>query len=614
MSLCDDGSSPLQGFEPNQYEHKANLSIATIISTSCVILDGSQESQFRYGNAQGAMAGAVATTTLLPSNRCDFDQGYPTQINQDTGENGFCSLSGLNNYSEGTNNQQTNNNFDSSLFEPEMYDFSWTGTSNANVAGHGVGHEEVVDNFFSNDARSSDDWPKDAHYECTKNRSLMPTGRTVQSDRNNGYVSNDASTLEEAASGLNRRKPELNFFAQPENLQMEPRECPTHNQGATDSGHNDVPCPNQFNQFENNSAWFQGGNYTFGDNFGYNWTQRCPAQSTLTNKSILHSNSFTSRSDTGFTQDHNSNTSSSYYSSSDTGDQGTTRTDESSSSFFAMNSKELVSARAEQIELGPYKMQMPCPSFGVSGESRTTTGGQRGFSKCSLQVHQSSESSLSGDGLNKDKMDDYDCSQIFDSGFARPKINSASDKPVPQRYCPRIIKDDGDANSRFPNNFKPQASVYGGKKSKQKTETVESLQRQLLLLEEQRNDAEADTSQTSEGRNALDNVEVDVDHMICSGITVAGFKPRATIRKRNKIAICNEDKDTGYWQKRRKNNDSARKSRESKKEKEKNFYKRALELEYENLYLQRCLRIAEAEMAAVGQTLVLPPLNSQNYF
>lgn len=69
-----------------------------------------------------------------------------------------------------------------------------------------------------------------------------------------------------------------------------------------------------------------------------------------------------------------------------------------------------------------------------------------------------------------------------------------------------------------------------------------------------------------------------------------------------------------YWQKRRKNNDSARKSRESKKEKEKNFYKRALELEYENLYLQECLSLAEAELANLGHPFVPPVFGGQCYY
>lgn len=62
-------------------------------------------------------------------------------------------------------------------------------------------------------------------------------------------------------------------------------------------------------------------------------------------------------------------------------------------------------------------------------------------------------------------------------------------------------------------------------------------------------------------------------------------------------------KDVDYWRKRKKNNDSAKRSREAKKEKEKNFYRRALELEYENYFLKERLGQVEAQLhAATGLT------------
>lgn len=89
---------------------------------------------------------------------------------------------------------------------------------------------------------------------------------------------------------------------------------------------------------------------------------------------------------------------------------------------------------------------------------------------------------------------------------------------------------------------------------------------------------------------------VDVDHLLASGVTVAGFKPRPIIRKRRKIIVPYDQKDDGYWQKRKKNNDSAKRSREAKKEKEKNFYRRALELECENYFLKERLGEVEAQL------------------
>ncbi|XP_005091463.1 cell death specification protein 2-like [Aplysia californica] len=159
--------------------------------------------------------------------------------------------------------------------------------------------------------------------------------------------------------------------------------------------------------------------------------------------------------------------------------------------------------------------------------------------------------------------------------------------------------------------------------------TVEDLQHHLEIIEERRMKASSqgklfDTpGPFSPGEDTVSlqgeaggfpmPQSIDVDHMICSGVTVAGFKPRAIIRKRSKTTIPPTAKDNGYWQKRRKNNDSARKSRESKKEREKKFYKRALELEYENIYLHECLRSAEAELAALGHSFVPPTLGAQTH-
>ncbi|KAH9515470.1 hypothetical protein Btru_014576 [Bulinus truncatus] len=154
-----------------------------------------------------------------------------------------------------------------------------------------------------------------------------------------------------------------------------------------------------------------------------------------------------------------------------------------------------------------------------------------------------------------------------------------------------------------------------------KTDCVESLQHQLELLEENRRKGGSNSFRYQMGgsdqqKTEVDNVAsiIDVDHMISSGVTVAGFKPRAIIRKRNKTHTPGEVKNMDYWQKRRKNNDSARKSRESKKEKEKNFYKRALELEYENIYLHECLRLAEAELTSLGHQFVPPAFDHQNFY
>lgn len=101
------------------------------------------------------------------------------------------------------------------------------------------------------------------------------------------------------------------------------------------------------------------------------------------------------------------------------------------------------------------------------------------------------------------------------------------------------------------------------------------------------------------GNAGSPNQDINVDQMINSGVTVAGYKPRKLICKRKKSSVPSDLKDPSYWEKRKKNNDSARRSREAKKEKERNFYKRALELEYENHYLKERVAFLERKLEAV---------------
>ena len=100
----------------------------------------------------------------------------------------------------------------------------------------------------------------------------------------------------------------------------------------------------------------------------------------------------------------------------------------------------------------------------------------------------------------------------------------------------------------------------------------------------------------NEASTAASLVEINVDEMLSNGVTVAGYKPRRMIQKRKKTKTPNENRTHGYWDKRRKNNDSARRSREAKKEKERNFYKRALELEYENFQLKEKISYLEEQL------------------
>ncbi|XP_014661868.1 PREDICTED: hairy/enhancer-of-split related with YRPW motif protein-like [Priapulus caudatus] len=80
--------------------------------------------------------------------------------------------------------------------------------------------------------------------------------------------------------------------------------------------------------------------------------------------------------------------------------------------------------------------------------------------------------------------------------------------------------------------------------------------------------------------------------------TIAHYQPRDVIRKRRKTMVPVDRKDDGYWEKRRKNNESAKKSREYKKDREKKFFRRACELEQENQMLRE--RIAELETKMIS--------------
>lgn len=121
-------------------------------------------------------------------------------------------------------------------------------------------------------------------------------------------------------------------------------------------------------------------------------------------------------------------------------------------------------------------------------------------------------------------------------------------------------------------------------------------ERKLFEMESDSDSKTSDSQPTALGSPPSD---INVDQMINSGVTVAGYKPRKLICKRKKSSVPTDLKDPSYWEKRKKNNDSARRSREAKKEKERNFYKRALELEYENHYLKERVAFLERKLEAV---------------
>lgn len=112
--------------------------------------------------------------------------------------------------------------------------------------------------------------------------------------------------------------------------------------------------------------------------------------------------------------------------------------------------------------------------------------------------------------------------------------------PSPNSVCENdALK--GIKNMELSNTDRSTNVVSTGKAKRKHAETVESLQLHLEMLEDKRKkkglscsslNFMRQRSQVAEDKLADDRgaAIVDVDHMMCSGVTVAGFKPRAIIR------------------------------------------------------------------------------------
>ena len=78
-------------------------------------------------------------------------------------------------------------------------------------------------------------------------------------------------------------------------------------------------------------------------------------------------------------------------------------------------------------------------------------------------------------------------------------------------------------------------------------------------------------------------------------LTESDLKPQPIVRKSRKQLTPEEQKDERYWHKRAKNNFAAKRSRESRRQRENQIVMRANYLEKENTSLKKCLKNLEEE-------------------
>ncbi|GFS08699.1 hepatic leukemia factor [Elysia marginata] len=620
-AMQNQDSLSTQGFG-SQGVHNPNLSISSVISTSCVILGDAQGPSFDLGVGcvQGAVAGAMATIPVLAKG-CEVNRRNSVDINQYQCAEGnpFYPLSGSSGEYMGFDTSDQSSGYNSHLYEPATDTFNWTNPITNSTCTNGEGYaglspQEEVNSSKSNHSICDRDWAKYFYFEGkTSHRNSTDGGQG-----SNGYGVN-AMAFFDSTCGFKHQEHGVDMPLFNEN-------CSNFHMN-TDSGYVstktsplnqfNVPASGHVDHFQTDSCWLQKNSNTERSFVSEKWPNT-PINVYPTSRketfSVFHG---VHNSGDGTSRDYYNDASSSCCGSNKTGEnQSIIHVGESINHQLAMNATELVIGNFEQE---PYEIQSA--TCGDTSQGQCYNAGSKTFPG----HHKNNQVSNSGE---ENTLSVYNSDYSVCPGYSKSNsVRTDTNHFLNNETCDQLSgmdRKDKMIGSSFPKSSKSDKSSCVVQRSKKKKDTVEGLQRQLMVLEEHRKDTAPDVRLTS-GENPpggcdaskpdlQDRILVDVDHMICSGVTVAGFKPRATIRKRNKVATSSDEKDRGYWQKRRKNNDSARKSREAKKEKEKSFYKRALELEYENMYLQRCLRIAESEMAALGQTLVLPPLNNQGFF
>ena len=96
------------------------------------------------------------------------------------------------------------------------------------------------------------------------------------------------------------------------------------------------------------------------------------------------------------------------------------------------------------------------------------------------------------------------------------------------------------------------------------------------------------TTATNVLKNCTDHID-SYNNRVCTSESQS-----LPLKKRRAIPV--EQKDSHYWDKRRKNNESAKRSRDIKRDKENRIYVRNAFLEQENLQLKTQVALYEAEI------------------
>merc|ERR1712003_392227 len=89
------------------------------------------------------------------------------------------------------------------------------------------------------------------------------------------------------------------------------------------------------------------------------------------------------------------------------------------------------------------------------------------------------------------------------------------------------------------------------------------------------------------------------------------LKPTPIQRKSRKTLVRDEDKDEKYWDKRRKNNMAAKRSREARRSRENQISLRASYLEKDNAALKEELLTVKEELQSLRETLLIAQQQSE---
>merc|ERR1712176_888338 len=90
------------------------------------------------------------------------------------------------------------------------------------------------------------------------------------------------------------------------------------------------------------------------------------------------------------------------------------------------------------------------------------------------------------------------------------------------------------------------------------------------------------------------------------------LKPTQIQRKSQKVLVKEEDKDERYWEKRKKNNMAAKRSREARRSRENQIAVRASFLEKDNALLKEELLLVKEELQAMKEQLLKAQNANQN--